>query len=333
MTTSESVLVDLSNACRDTALGFSSNGASWQRWLRLRAAVCVRLGDSVTFFLVADSNLRRLFSRSDQIRYDQSLADGVLEVSDEADRLLLATAVGRNAGVLSNDRFTDYLKMPGVAKLKVLRWGVRMGTVLLSEVQMELPHSILVTERAEREERKRNWADAADLKRRWRCANAACPETSVLVPDFRNNSALCPRCSSYLFDDGDWNLAAMVKVLCYGEEVGRFILEDGDRLVMGAASDSGAVDISQRLKSSDAGRVSARHLEVSNADGQIFVEDLNSAHGSELLVPADSALRRRAWRPGARIQSGRVVALKRGFRVRLGGTQLVVELSGRQFGN
>lgn len=328
-----SVFVDLSNVCRDDSLGFSSQKAAWQRWTKLRTLVQKRIGEAVTFHLVADGNLRRMFSRSDQVAFDQAHQAGLLESSDEADFVLLAGALRSGSSVLSNDNFTDYMKLDGISSLTVFRWGTRAGSILISETKLVAPHSVLITERQEREELKRHWAENADLQLRWRCPDEHCQEEFILVPNFRNGEPVCPSCGSYLVESGEWQDALMVKVLADGEEVERRILEDGDTISIGRLpSDGSHVDLSPHLDPDLAERVGEEHLEVRNDRGRLLVADLPLSTGSMVLVPADSRLKQRAWRPGVRITPGRSVELKRGTRVRLGQTTVLVELSGRSFG-
>ncbi|MEI6620742.1 MAG: FHA domain-containing protein [Actinomycetes bacterium] len=333
MTTTTLVLVDLSNVCRDESLGFSTEKASWPRWIRLEAAVRGHLGAETAFHLIADTNLREFLSRSDQARFDLGVRDKSIETSATADQLILDDAINRGAFVLSNDGFTDYMKMPGVLDLHILRWGVRMGSVLVTEVRLQAPHSVLITERVEQEEVKRKWANPRDLDRKWRCRNDTCIEGLVLIPKMREGSALCPSCESYLSDEGKWRDAAMVKILCGSSEIGRLTLEDGDRCTVGRLDDGVAgFDPSAHLAPAEADKISRRHLELRNEQGRILVEDLESTNGSEVLTPTESRLRRKGWRPGVRMRPGTVVTLRRGTRVRLGGTRVVVELSGRRFG-
>lgn len=327
------VFVDLSNVCRDESLGFSSERASWQRWTKLRTLVQKRLGDDAAFHLVADGNLRKMLSRSEQVAFDQARQAGTLESSDEADLVLLQGALDVGGVVVSNDNFTDYMKLDGIRNLRIIRWGMRAGAIMFSEAPLVPPHSVLITERQEREELKRHWAKSADLQHRWSCPDAHCREDYILVPNFRHGDPLCPSCESFLVESGEWRDAAMVKVLVDGEVVERRILEDGDSIGIGLLpADKSHLDLSGQLGADLLERVGAEHLEVRNVEGRLIVADLVSSTGSVVLVPSDSRLKKRTWQPGRTIQPGRAVELKRGMRVRLGQTTVVVERSGRSFG-
>lgn len=225
------------------------------------------------------------------------------------------------------------MKLPGILQLGVLRWRVELGEVAVREEQLQMPHSILISERQEQEEMKRRRADHRDIAKRWVCPASECSEQVVLVPNLRSGSAKCPSCGGRLAKEGAWRLAAMVKLLTPGEPERRLTLEDGDAVVVGRVPDSAtALDVNPLLPEKSRGKISRMHLVVRNQKGKVMVEDLGSSNGSEILLPADRKLRKRAFRPGGRMKEHQPVELSRGTRIRLGGTPLVLELSGRTFG-
>lgn len=323
------LVVDLSNVCRDPSLGRSDRPADWTRWIRLQSALRQHLGQPISAFLVADGNLRRLMSRGDQIRFDREHENGNLITSSVADQTLLEAALDRNGHVVSNDKFTDYMRLPGILKLPILRWQAVELEIRVHDAFLQMPHSVEITRRQEQEEKKRRWADTVHLNRKWLCANVACEEEIVLVPDLKPGAASCPICGAYLQDLGPYSDAVMIKILVDGRETNRLTLESGQSVTIGRAEST--VDLTPALDADQVRRISRQHLRITNAEGVVTAEDLGSSNGSELLKPAGK-LGVRMWRPGTRMKSGEPRSMDPGSRVRLARIPVVVEVSGRSFG-
>jgi hypothetical protein len=325
-------VVDLSNVTRDASLGFSYDKAAWSRWERLQSA-WIRETGTGAFVLVADDTLRPRLSRADQVRYDQALQSGHLVEcpTTETDGTLLARAVADQCAVISRDAFIDHRREPGVTELAVFKWSATRGRVTFRRISMERPLSLVESRRIDKQELLKMGLDSNSpvLDQPWRCTNAGCSADLVVYPNVRKGDPRCPSCDSFLTSDRPWKEPVWVKILVGDEVCVQQLLEDGDEVILGRESSPDVLDVSAFLDGSEQSRISRRHLLLRNEGGHIRAEDLDSTNGTTVASPV---VGKRQWLPPARWPAGQSAGVSAGARIRLGGTALRIELSGRRVG-
>src|SRR4051812_18030212 len=103
------VLIDLSNACRDSALGDGDARATLGRLRRLLRAWDDQFGFQPSWLGVADSNLRFMFDRDERLQFAAWVREGLVEESaSDADERLLELGGDLGAAILSNDAFKGH---------------------------------------------------------------------------------------------------------------------------------------------------------------------------------------------------------------------------------
>src|SRR3954451_1698180 len=101
------IVVDLSNVCRDDALGGS--GPSWERYLSILEAWRRKYGRLPRGVAIADASLRPRLSNVDARAFDDDVRRGVLRVArGDADVEILAFASETGARVVSRDGFRGH---------------------------------------------------------------------------------------------------------------------------------------------------------------------------------------------------------------------------------
>ena len=319
-------VVDLSNVCASPDLG--GNWCSLARWQTLESAWRRQIDRDQEFVLICDRTLHGALRPSDHALFQRLKATGQLSVStlDDADPDILEVAISRGGVVVSNDHFTDHRRIAGVEQVDRWGWKRRSGELRFENETLFRPLSHLISRRAQAQSLKKEGLEpgSAELKHRWECTTAGCPESELLVPRMRGGAATCPSCNAFLAAGEEWRDPVWVKVLFRGEELGRLLIEDGGVAELGRGNLIDAEDVGEIEGLADAlARVSRGHVRLSNVEGSLAFEDLGSKNGLTLRSPA--ARERKLLGPAARTTRGTLV---KGAVLLLGGTAVALELSG-----
>ncbi|MEU8080726.1 FHA domain-containing protein [Catellatospora citrea] len=124
------------------------------------------------------------------------------------------------------------------------------------------------------------------LDSEWSCANSDCVWGALPVidqdPEYRDGVVLCPDCGGRADRVGAISHTREVVVFLGGEEIHRFTVADGVRIIVGRVRGAYRYDVRDVLDTSHTALVSRDHLAVSNINGSLFVEDLGSKNGTNL---------------------------------------------------
>ena len=163
------------------------------------------------------------------------------------------------------------------------------------------------------------------LRYEWACTNGACHWSSKDVieedPAFQDGQVVCPGCSTPAKRLEFRELTREIVLLLDEDEVDRLPLAERSELTVGRGRDISRYDVREVLEERVAGRVSRDHLKVTNRGGRIFVEELGSKNGTE-IVREDGA--------AASLRKGVQQALAVGERLALAGGVLNIRLSGKK---
>jgi hypothetical protein len=110
-------------------------------------------------------------------------------------------------------------------------------------------------------------------------------------------------------------------------EVTRFVLEDGDQVVIGRSTGDGVISLDGLVgDAQDLSTVEARHVELQNSEGVLRIRDNGSEHGTRIRRPAAGNLNRLS--PPMPVLGSDFVVVGRGTKIVLGQSRVVVQISG-----
>ncbi|WP_344252779.1 FHA domain-containing protein [Terrabacter carboxydivorans] len=272
-------------------------------------------------------------SRSDTQRLHAMTSRGEVVMVPDADTHLLALAISQRGVILSNDRFVDHLRTPGIEQARLVGWTLRDRTLCLVDRSLDRLQSVLISQRAAKQERKQLGLieGAPELDFKWFCRSEPCPRDMVALPRLERRRILCPQCGSYLERGEAWRSPVWLKILHGSVEIARFVLEDGDSIRVGRASDGATLSLAGEIElADDVLHLDPHHLELMNEGGTTWVADLNTQHGTAMRYPASK--RSNVLLPPVQLEVGREVALPLAARVVMGRTPFTVQIAGRPGG-
>ncbi|MBX7134341.1 MAG: FHA domain-containing protein [Fimbriimonadaceae bacterium] len=337
------LLVDLSNVCRDESIsGTASGRASWRSYELLLQAVRdagIKIGG---VHLVADRNLRYLLDSRGVSEFDRAERAGRLEATPLADERLLEYAFGAEsefsgALVASMDRFDDFRRSyPEIQQNadRFVGWQSRNGilTAFLRDMgtssHFEMSRKEEQSEFKERRIRRQEVAKRAESSY-FRCEKESCiahrlwPEHIRELPryDDRRDDFLCTRCGGVLKSVGRRRPSAQLIVFVNGAERSRILLQQGETLAVGRSDSEDCVGLRRLLPGDEQSAISRRHLEFRWVGPDLTVSDLGSKNGTLVVKSSGSG-------PG-RLRPGDAIRFGRGARVDLP-DGISIELSGRR---
>ena len=323
------VFVDLSNVTKHELLGFSRHHAVLSRWDRLKAVWVQTRGEPSRFVLIADDSLLRALARPDQLRLSDLHRRGEAVFVPDADVELLRQATRVGGTVLSNDRFVDHLRMPGLEQVTLIGWVVRGETILLTQRPLERLRSAVISARARKQQLKEMGLaeDSPELSFRWYCRGSTCADELVAVPVIRHGSAMCPSCGAYLERGEPWRTPLWLKIMHRQTEVNRFVLEDGETVYVGRGTGDDTVSLAEDFDhAADVLRLDLKHVELQNSGGLLYVRDLDTTRGTALRYPV--AGQRNIVSPPAPIPSNDTTVVPLNWKIVLGRTPFTIQISG-----
>ena len=325
----EHLFVDLSNVAKDPVLGFSTQHATLVRWDRLRSLWHQDRGIPEHVLLIADSSLYGALNRQEKSVLERWVASQTAILVPDADVEVLRRAVAVDGIALSNDRYVDHRRIDGLERVRLVGWVARGGNLRLQDRSLDRLLSAMISERGYKQEMKLLGLDkdAPALRFRWRCIYPACEEDLVMLPISDRESFRCPRCSSYLEQGQPWESPIWIKIMDTSGEVTRFVLEDGDQVVIGRSTGDGVISLDGLVgDAQDLSTVEARHVELQNSEGVLRIRDNGSEHGTRIRRPAAGNLNRLS--PPMPVLGSDFVVVGRGTKIVLGQSRVVVQISG-----
>lgn len=335
------LLVDLSNACRDSQLTGPGLEASWGGYERLIDVLSRSDIDYCDVFAVADRSLRHKLDAAGVKSLRRMQREGRLEISELADERILDYAYNPesrfvDALVLSQDRFLDFRRRyPEIqgSKDRFVGWNVsRNGELRVFLRDMGVATHATMSRKEEGGELKARRLRRADVLRRatsnfYKCRNPACivakfwPDHLRELPkyDDRRDLFICPSCGADLKEAGCRTPAAQLIVYFRGDERLRILLEHNQSVTVGRTDAAGCIGLERYLPQGGAASISRRHLQF-QFDGTVSVTDLMSKNGTGRKTKRD-----KGRQP---LTGGCPAELRRGDVLLLPG-DVTVELSGR----
>lgn len=163
------------------------------------------------------------------------------------------------------------------------------------------------------------------LRYEWRCTAATCQWANGAVieedPAFRDGKVVCPSCSGSASRLGLRESTKEIVLLLGDDEVDRLPLAERFELTVGRGRDTGRYDVREVLEDAGADKVSRDHLKVINKSGRIFVEELGSKNGTDIVREDGTS---------SRLQVGVQQGLAPNEHVSLAGGLLNIRLSGKK---
>jgi hypothetical protein len=287
------LVVDLSNVCRERALGGGSGAAVWGRFVSVMLAWQHHFGSAPHGIAIADANLRYQFSSGDRATFEAAERSGtVRSVAGSADWEILQLAECHHACVLSGDRFRDHRRRhPWIQGCtdRFFAWETSAtGEPAIVASDMGHSSSFSLSRHAEIGELRDRGLDARSAAHRellthaYRCTSESCltarlyTDRLLVPPELRDGEARCPDCGGPLTDLGPRTTAIKIVV----EE------RSGARLLECALEESQELEVGREHLGTSArqhARVSRRHVLLWVHNGRLWARDLGSRNGTELI--------------------------------------------------
>ncbi|MDI9941518.1 FHA domain-containing protein [Rhodococcus sp. IEGM 1351] len=163
------------------------------------------------------------------------------------------------------------------------------------------------------------------LKYEWRCTTSSCHWASEAVieedPAIRDGRVVCPACSAPASRLGFRESTKEIVLLLGDDEVDRLPVPERSELTVGRGRDIGRYDVREVLEDAAANKVSRDHLKLINNGGRIFVEELGSKNGTNIVRDDGVA---------AQLQECVQQALAPNEHLTLAGGALTIRLSGKK---
>jgi hypothetical protein len=287
------LIVDLSNICRERALGAGAQQAAWGRFERVMHAWRDQMGGVPRGVAIADENLRFRLCAQDRATLEAAERNGMVRSArGTADPVILELAEQHRAYVLSSDYFRGHRgRHPWIQGCvdRFFTWQINAaGEPLITPRDMGHTSPSSLSRHAEMDDLRGRGLDASRLADRelldhvYRCTNEACltarwhPSRLLVPPEQRDGRPRCPGCGCALTDLGP--RPATVKIVIEDRDGAKLLertLEEEQELELGR--DDIDADASRLTK------VSRRHVSLRVRDGRLWAYDLNSHNGTTLL--------------------------------------------------
>ena len=316
------LVIDLSNVCRDPTLLPVGTEASWDRLSLLLAAIDRMDGVEYSgYYLVADTTLRGGLDRDGKRKLREAESEGYLELQGFADERLVELAFGVDSTLsrpvlVTNDFLDDFRRtFPELDDAHAIAWSSDAdGNPRPSLREFgERTHHRMSRKEEEGELRRRRLLrqSVREEASRWyyRCATDGCaiaafwPERLEELPQYDSESGLfvCPSCAVELIRGEARQPAVQVIVFKDQQEVARLLIETG--VEIGRLDSAGCLGLERFLKAEDVRAISWRHLRIYVEGEEVYAEDVKSKNGA-VLKPRMHGRPEKRLTPGARVRWG-----------------------------
>jgi hypothetical protein len=339
------IILDLSNLCRDGELLLSGMAADHGQLPRFEQAVAQSPYCDHSTYSVADRSLLGLVSPEGRRMLRELEQGGRLEFSSIADERILELAFGPQSRVdtlvASKDNFDDfrrsYPEIQGSTD-RFIEWRkADDGDLVVLVRDMGVHDHQRLSRKEESAELKARRLRRDTVVRRARstyfsCTNSDCllarlwPDHIRELPryDGDTDTFVCPGCEQPLTVGAPRKLAVQLVVYLDGAEQFRILLEEGQAVRVGRRDSTGCIGLGSRLPGDASHAVSRAHVAFTFDGRRVEVADLGSRNGTVLR----SRVQERAE---DRLQEGKFVRVSRQHTVALP-AGITIELSGRTFG-
>lgn len=343
--TGSTILLDLSNLCRDGSLLTSGLAADHDLLAQFEAAIARSPWAGRSVYSVADRSLLGLVSDSGRrVLRDLDRADR-LEFSAIADERILELAFGpdsrNDALVASRDNFDDfrrtYPEIQGSTDRFIAWENQHDGVLGVVPRDMGVHDHLRLSRKEESEELKARRLRRDTIVRRARSSYYACTNPDCLlaqlwpshIPELpRYDDAadvfVCLGCSQPLVAGDPRRLAVQLIVFLDGVEQFRILLDEDSELVVGRRDSPGCIGLASRLAGDAAEAVSRAHVAFTFDGRQVEVADQGSRNGTVLRSRVDG-------RPDEDLKVGERRRVTRQHTVAMP-SGITIELSGRTIG-
>lgn len=275
-------VVDLSNVCGSTEI--TRGEPSMTRWEVLRSAWQRTMRRDQKFHLVAKSNLYASL-RDGRQQFDRLREVGKLEVAADDDERILEFARDETALIISNDLYTDHLKITGLTGLKAFGWKRTDSGIVFMPRTLDRLLSAMISRRQVEQVIKDYDLTRTELSRRWVCTSPSCSRAVVTLPFREHGHLVCPDCGGWVRAGKPWSSPVWIKALFDRTVVaGDIVVEDGEELIVGRdfLADLWDAELPMNVDQyKDAlETVSRNHVAIRNAEGSLEFRDLGSKNGT-----------------------------------------------------
>ncbi|WKG04643.1 FHA domain-containing protein [Mycolicibacterium sp. HK-90] len=250
-----------------------------------------------------------------------------------ADPEILELATKHTAAtVITTDLFRDHRRtfpwLQGTTRM--MRPVINGKTVAFEQLDYSPIADHEVSRRVEEADLKPKHIDSPEarqaLRFEWACANPNCVWGGAPVidadPAYANGTACCPVCLDPARKMGACEDTREIVILLEQGEPDRIPIAEGTSLVVGRGRGEARYDVRTVLDESDYALISRNHLRITNASGQLRVEDLGSHNGTSLI--------REGGGNEFPLHAGELQRLEKSDRLSLARGALQIRMSGRR---
>jgi hypothetical protein len=313
------LVIDLSNICRDDRLVPVGRDTDWNRLQLLLDAIDGLENVSYSgIHLVADRTLRKRLDDGGKRELRRAESGGYLELQEFADERLVELTFGSssiaNPLLVTNDFLDDFRRTyPELDESRSHRVGAGRGWAAQAErtdVRKANPPSRIAKGRGGRTAapapsatggfKNRLLVGTTNAPTRVAWVAAFWPDHLEELPEYDADARefVCPGCGAHLKRSGERQPAVQIIVYHSDREVARLLIETG--IEVGRADARRCIGLARFLSAHDVAAVSRRHLQIFVEGDRVEVEDLGSKNGTRIeprvqgRLPTDLA-------PGARV--------------------------------
>lgn len=327
------LIVDLSNACRDSRLGDSGKVADWNRLSQLIDVWRRDINADTDFYYVADNSLARYFRGKDRELWQKMETGGSFSQAPNADTEILRRAHQTGASVLSCDKFAAHRRsFPWVDDDQQHFWDWtstnEQGVVIRRRSMGHFAAADLTRAEEESELKARGLRHGDELLSRvWCCRTYGCSygdrPAVTRIPGSSGGRAMCPDCRQPLIDLGPRPKARRLKAVDgAGNLLGTMALGEEQVVTLGSRP---GVNVWSLEGMQGYEYVSRQHARLEVRGGQVVVTDLGSTGGTRVANWNPSEMH---WLPGVNVTGP--TTLKARDRIELPGG-LFIEQSGAKY--
>lgn len=294
------LVIDLSNICRDDRLAPVGTDTDWSR-LRLLLDAIDGMEDLhySGYYLVADRTLRGRLDAAGKRELRGAEGEGYLELQEFADERLVELAFGSstldNPILVTNDWLDDFRRSyPELDSAVAVAWepdGHGRPNPTLRPFGERTHHRVSrKEEEGELRRRRLLRQEVQEEAARWyyQCQSKGCaiaafwPEHLEELPKFDAEARqfVCPGCGSRLARRDERPPAVQVIVYLGDRDAARLLVETG--IEVGRGDDRGCIGLARFLDQQDVAAVSRKHVRIHVDGDRVEIEDLGSKNGTRM---------------------------------------------------
>lgn len=282
------VIIDLSNVL------WIEDRLDWDLVDQMMSAWRTQRDPDAAFYGVLDTKTWYRLDGQSQSQVRQWQRQQRLQVISYADPVLLDLAERHPRSVIiTTDKFRDHRRdrpwLQGTDR--VIGAVMRQGSIAFDPTDMSPIDDYEMSMRMEDADLKPRGIVTPEAKQAllfdWACSTATCVWSKAPQidedPAFGGGGVLCPECKQPAGKLGARANAKEIVVLLDDFQADRIPLSEGSSLVFGRGRKVDHYDVRSLLPDSAAAFISRSHVAVHNVGGSVFVEELGSKNGTDLV--------------------------------------------------